>query len=270
MNQQHYPQQGFVGGYMPTMAPVYQLPTYDELHKDNLDEARLADKFRLLLNKEPSQDWIKFNKFVKVKDGAGKSKDLAYLPVDKLEYLLNRIFVRWRWVITDYHQSLNAVTVIGRLEYWHPVFNEWDYHTGIGSMGLQLEAGSIASDLHAIKFDAFQKATPAAASYAFKNACKKFGRLFGGDLNNYDVEEYQPIFDIAPDVLTQAQQSAGTNHVDKPQFTQPAPSQNVNNGAPGNHYAQDANGYWNHGPNGPVFTPYQQQQQSTQTNKIQF
>jgi hypothetical protein len=156
------------------------IPTLVELHMD--PEAAFAnDKFLMLLNQPPHEKWIK-------KHPTFKSK---YLPIDKVEYLLKRIFQKYRIEILREGLMLNAAYVVVRVHYLHPQSGEWSYHDGIGAKGFQLDSGSSASDLTAIKAEAVMIALPTAKSLAIKDACDHLGKLFGGDLNRKDTLRFK-------------------------------------------------------------------------------
>lgn len=237
----------------------YQLPTFAELHEEDLQQAYKVDRLRQLLNNAPSQHWIKKHPTLSV-----KGAKLEYMSADKYEFILNKIFTRWRWEITATASHFNAMVVTGRLHYYNPAVNEWEWMDGIGAMGVQTDAGFSAADLARIKFDAIAKAAPAASTYAFKNACKKLGKIFGGDLNNDNIEEYTPNFDAppvsqsmepAPLLSTDAahQLATGMYHaaMQIPQAQQPT-----------SHYRQDESGFHTNGPSGLIHTPYQQPQEA--------
>lgn len=156
---------------------VAKLPSLQELHLSPQDAFK-ADQFNLLLNQEPPKGWISQNKY------AGNSN---YLPIEKVEFLLTRIFQKWRVEVINYSQLFNAVSCHVRLHYLNPTTGEWSFHDGLGAVGIQTESGKPASDLSSIKQDSVMKALPAAKSYAMKDAADHLGKLFGRDLNRKDV-----------------------------------------------------------------------------------
>ena len=154
-----------------------KLPTLAELHHD-ITAADKNDKLNLLLNQDPPAKWVKRNPY------AGNT---AYLPIDKIELLLTRIFQHWKIEVLREGQMFNSVYVTVRLHYKNPLTNEWMYHDGTGAVGVQTDAGKSASDLGAIKQNAIMMALPAAKSYAVKDAAENIGRLFGSNLNRRDT-----------------------------------------------------------------------------------
>lgn len=88
-----------------------KLPTIQELY-ENTDLAIQHDDFNVLLSQNPPAKWVKTNKF------ANNSK---YLPIDKVEWLLRRIFKEFKIEITGQGQAFNGVWVSVRVHYKHPV-----------------------------------------------------------------------------------------------------------------------------------------------------
>lgn len=169
------------------------LPTLQDLNQD-LGAAFKNDAFNALVNSEVPAKWTKPHPFAKKdvyieKDGV-KTKTrvpIEYLPIDKVEYLMTRIFQIWNVEVKNVAQLFNSVSVTVRVHYRNPVTGEVQYHDGVGAVGVQTDAGASAADLSAIKQDAIMKALPAAKSYAIKDACEHIGKLFGRDLNRPDT-----------------------------------------------------------------------------------
>ena len=166
------------------MAEQRQLPKIQDLHND-LQEAFKTDQLNLLLNQPPKKEWVKDHPF---------AKNVKYLPIDKVEFMLTKIFGEWRVEILSEGQMFNSVYVKVRLHYKRPTDGEWSFHDGLGAVGVQTDKGASASDLNAIKQDAIMKALPAAESYAVKDAAEKLGVLFGKDLNRKETMAYEASF----------------------------------------------------------------------------
>lgn len=164
------------------------LVRFAELSGD-LSEAIKRDKVNELLNMPPKDIWVKKHPIIKVKGKDGKLTASLYIPVRILKLLLTAIFQRWRYEITSTTQIANSVCVIVRLFYRDPLTGEWSWQDGVGAVPLQTDAGSDATDISSLKSHAVQIAAPAAASYAFKNACENIGRIFGSDLNNTNATD---------------------------------------------------------------------------------
>lgn len=152
------------------------LPTLADLHHD-VQGAFKNDQLNLILNQPPHASWIKKHPMTKG----------DYIPIDKIEFLLKRIFGEYRIEVISFSGLFNSIAVHVRLHYKHPITGEWNYHDGVGAAPVQTDAGKSASDLAAIKNGAIQMALPAAESYAIKDAAEKFGTLFGSDLNRKDT-----------------------------------------------------------------------------------
>jgi len=163
---------------------VYQrkLPSLNDIYAD-VDGTTKNTALAVILNAEPPQNWIKIHPMTKFK----------YIPIERVEYLLTRIFGRWKVEVKESGILANSVQVIIRLHYIDPVTGEWDWQDGIGASPLQTNAGAGAIDFNQIKNAAVQMAAPAAESYAIKDAAEKMGKIFGKDLNRKDEINYQDL-----------------------------------------------------------------------------
>jgi hypothetical protein len=159
------------------IAKVNNLPTLQELHHAP-ELAFKHDQLNLLLNQPVPEKWIKKHPF---------AANVTYIPIEKVEFLLTRIFQQWKAEVISYSQLFNSVACHVRLHYLNPVDGKWSFQDGLGAVGIQTNAGAAASDLTAIKQDAVMKALPAAESYAIKDAAEKLGELFGKNLNRKEV-----------------------------------------------------------------------------------
>jgi hypothetical protein len=161
---------------------TYKAPTLAELTADP-EQAYRDDAFKAILMSEPPEQWIKVNKY---------ANNSRYLPIDKVELLLDRIYKKWRVEVKDQGHSFNGVWVSIRLHVFNPVSNEWDWNDGTGAEEIQVKAGSSPADLANINKGALSMAYPKAESEAIKDASHKFGRIFGRDLNRKDLEGFAP------------------------------------------------------------------------------
>lgn len=155
---------------LPVLSDLYAVANIDTLFKN--------DQFNLLMNQAPEPKWVKENPY------AGNSK---YIPIGILETLLQRVFKEFRIEVLREGTMFNAVYVTIRLHYLHPVSGEWGYHDGVGSAQIQTKSGASAADLSSIANNAVMMALPMAKSYAIKDACDHFGKLFGRDLNRKET-----------------------------------------------------------------------------------
>lgn len=169
------------------------LPKLKDLVKD-ADNYEKSDELNFLLNQPVPKKWIAKHPFVKkqIIDANGRKIKVPYeyLPIDKVEYLLRKIFKRYRIEITNQGTSFNGVFVAVRVHYLNPIYNDWDYHDGIGAIHLQVKSGSSPSDLANINNGALSMAYPLAKTLAIKDACDMFGELFGANLNRNETLAY--------------------------------------------------------------------------------
>jgi len=172
-----------------------QLPTLADIYAD-VEMTTRNTALSVLLNAEPQKHWIKKHPFVNVDkevNGVKTKVPLEYIPVERVEYLLTRIFGRWKLEVKESGIVANSIQVIVRLHYIDPVTGEWEWQDGIGASPLQTNSGAGATDFNQIKSAAVQMAAPAAESYAMKDAAEKLGKIFGKDLNRKDEINYQDL-----------------------------------------------------------------------------
>lgn len=163
--------------------------------RDELDYIYKYNKLIFLLNKQVPRKWIKEHPTVKI-EVMGRKQALKFLPIDKIRFLLNRIFgLGWKDEIIGVYQTFNSVVVSVRLHFCVPGTGVWFYHDGIGAVAAQTNKDAAASDLGAIKSDAIMKAAPSAASYALSNAAEKLGDLFGANINKPDSINWGGAYD---------------------------------------------------------------------------
>ncbi|MCZ2460378.1 MAG: hypothetical protein LC128_12235 [Chitinophagales bacterium] len=179
-----------------------QLPSLADLHKDP-QEAFKNDQLKTLLNQPPSESWLKVHPLTKSK----------YLPIDKVEYLLDVIFQKWRVEVLQVQVILNAIQVTVRLHYYDPVAGEWASHDGVGAKSVQVDSGARPSDLSSIKDSAVMQAVPTAKSEAIKDAADHIGKLFGRDLNRKDTVEFAGKYSGGAAATTTAQADAFLNNL---------------------------------------------------------
>lgn len=152
------------------------LPTIEDLSQDT-ELAFKNDQLNLLLNQEPPTSWVKEHPITKTK----------YIPIEKIEFLLTKIFGRFEVVVVEYKQLFQSVSVQVRLRVTNPIDGTFISNDGLGAAPIQTDAGASAADLSKIKSAAVMMALPAAESYAVKDAAEKLGKIFGKDLNRRDV-----------------------------------------------------------------------------------
>lgn len=237
-----------------------QLPSLQDLHHDP-QQAFKNDQLNLLLNQPPHASWLKQHPMAKAKNDQGQLVPALYLPVDKVEFLLTRIFQEWRIEIKSVTVAFQSIVVTVRLHLRNPLTGEWFYQDGAGASPVQTDSGKSAADLAAIKSAGVQMAVPAAESYAIKDAAEKLGTLFGKDLNRRDTIMFAGAYSQEPQQQPQQQQQQQP----QPQQQQYAPlpmgqfgawrDQQFPDARPatnGHAPAQNGNHYQ---PNAPQFNP---------------
>lgn len=139
--------------------------------------------YNAYLNRQPPKKWLREHPL---------ANNVYYLPIDKVEYLLRKIFKNFKIEVLRESTMFNAVYVAVRVHYFHPILQEWQYNDGVGSWDVQTDKGESVADLSKIKSMAVAKALPAAKSAAVKDACDHFGDLFGANINRRGTIQFEP------------------------------------------------------------------------------
>lgn len=176
---------------LPSIAEIYNSEDMPVLQKDSL--------FQVLINNDPKNEWIKFHPTIKKKVTSPNGKEeyvaLKYLPIERVEWLLTNICLKWRVEIKDSKLIGNSIVIVVRLHYYDHSSQEWLWQDGIGAAPLQTDKGAGAIEFDKIKSGAVQMGAPAAESFAVKDAAEKIGKLFGRDLNRDSVISYDSLAD---------------------------------------------------------------------------
>ena len=154
-----------------------KLPALKDLYDGDLELKQGQNELNILLNQHPKSDWIKEHPF---------AKGVKYIPIERVEFLLTRLFIKWRVEVKAIQTIANSVVVTIRLHYQNIENNEWSWQDGIGAAPIQTEKDSGAMNWDRVRTDSVMKAAPAAESYAVKDAAEKIGKIFGKDLNRKD------------------------------------------------------------------------------------
>lgn len=178
---------------LPSIAEIYADTDMAVIQKDSL--------FQVLVNQNPKPDWIKLHPIIKTQMPDGSYVPYQYIPIERQEWLLTNIFLRWRVEVKDVRLIANSVVVTIRLHYFNHTDNEWLWQDGVGAAPLQTDKGAGATEFDKIKSGAVQIGAPAAESYAFKDAAEKIGKLFGKDLNRKEIIGYETLADRYDKVL---------------------------------------------------------------------
>jgi hypothetical protein len=175
------------------MSTTHKIPTLAELHKDNPD-AFANDQLKTLLNMPVNQAWLKKHPLT----------NQPYLPIDKVDYLLDRIFGRWEVDIKSISKIENSVVAVITLKVWNPTRNDWDRHDGAGAMPIQVESQCPPYDMTKLKSNGVQLAVPAAVSYAKKDAADNLGTIFGRNVTRKDSLVFDPTFKEDPHIAKES------------------------------------------------------------------
>jgi hypothetical protein len=135
-----------------------------------------------VLNQHPPVSWLK------------KNNGIEYLPISKVRYMLTRLYVDWFQEIKSVMIVANSITVTVTLHYVDLIDSTWKRTDGIGAAPINTKSGKGAMEWDHVTHDSVQKAAPAAASYALKNAVKRLGRIFGAELKGEDID-YSTLID---------------------------------------------------------------------------
>lgn len=171
---------------MENLPATRKLPTLQEIIEevDNVDVRNRQTDLNILLNAEPPKAFLKDHPM---------AKGVKYMPIQRVEYLLTRIFGRWYVEVRQVQVIANSVVVTVRLFYQDVLSTEMLWQDGIGAAPIQTDKGAGAMDWNKTKNDAVMKAAPAAESYAVKDAAEKIGKLFGKDMNRADKILYDTL-----------------------------------------------------------------------------
>mgnify|MGYP000906792813 CR=1 FL=1 len=165
--------------------PVNYLPKLVGDINDLSDRIK-EDKFLRVVNQNPPTEFVKDHPLV---------KGVKYIPIDKIELMLTKVFQEWHIEILQVQQLLNSLAVTIRLHYTHPITGKQLFQDGVGAVQIQVDKGENASNLSAIKPDAIMKGLPSAKSFAIKDAAEHIGVVFGRNMNRKDTMAFIPTYD---------------------------------------------------------------------------
>lgn len=177
-----------------------KIPTLSDLILES-EESIKENHLMVLLNQEPPIAWLSKHPTVKTKDDKGNSVPTIYLPINRVEYLLSRIFGKWWVEIKSTSIMANSVCVTVRVYVINPVTGKEEWNDGVGASAIQTEKDAGAMDWNKAKSAGVQMALPSAESYAIKDACEKWGKLFGKDLNRKEAISYDSLLKSNDKVL---------------------------------------------------------------------
>jgi hypothetical protein len=166
------------------------LPTLKEIYDGDLELKAGQNKLNVLLNQPPKPEWIKDHPF---------ARGVKYIPIERIEFLLTRLFLKWRVEVKEIVTIANSCVVTVRLHYQNIEDNDWSWQDGIGAAPIQTDKDCGAMDWNRVRTDSVMKSAPAAESYAIKDAAEKIGKIFGKDLNRKDEIIYDSLIGTIPE-----------------------------------------------------------------------
>lgn len=146
---------------------------------EDIDKLKDQDVLNFLLDQEPPKTWLKKHPYIK--------RDHYFLPIDKVEWLLKRLFKTVRVEVLRENVMFNSIQVTVRIHYYNIATKEMDWTDGVGACEVQTDKGESPGNMAAIKTGAVSMALPVAKSYAIKDAAHLLGNIFGRNLNRKDV-----------------------------------------------------------------------------------
>jgi hypothetical protein len=161
---------------------IAKIPTLTELVSES-EETIKENNLMVLLNQDPPKTWV-------LKHPSTKGD---YLPINRVEYLLSRIFGKWWVEIRNTSTMANSVCVTVRVYVINPITKETEWNDGVGASPIQTDKGAGAMDWNSAKSAGVMMALPSAESYAIKDACEKWGKIFGKDLNRKESISYDSL-----------------------------------------------------------------------------
>ena len=162
---------------------IAKVPTLAELIEDN-DQSIKENALMVLLNQNPPDVWLKKHPTI---------NDHVYLPINRVEWLLSRIFTKWWVEVKNTQLMANSVIVTVRVYVQNPLSKLTEWNEGVGAAPIQTDKGKGAMDWNFAKAHGVQIAAPIAESFAIKDAAEKWGKVFGKDLNRKDVISYDSL-----------------------------------------------------------------------------
>ncbi len=159
-----------------------KIPTIADLVSESENDYK-ENALMVILNQPPPEQWLKPHPTAKTKDAQGNSVPARYLPIERVEYLLSRIFGKWWVEVRSVQVIANSVSVTVRLYVTNPLTKEVEWQDGVGASPIQTDSGKGAMDWNFAKSAGVQMALPSAKAYAIKDASECFGKLFGKDAN---------------------------------------------------------------------------------------
>lgn len=174
------------------MTQIIKIPSITELVSESEDSYK-ENALMVLLNQEPPKTWLIEHPML---------KGHMYLPIERVEYMLTRIFTKWWVEIKSTNLFANSIGVVVRVYVINPITGKEEWQEGAGASAIQTEKGSGAMDWNKAKSAGVQMALPIAESLAIKDAAEKWGKIFGKDLNRKTIISYDSLLKTKVDYET--------------------------------------------------------------------
>ena len=165
------------------METTLTIPTMKDLIADQESNIKM-NNLMVLLNQDPLDKWLVPHPMI---------RNYKYLPIERVEWLLSRIFTKWWVEITDSKIVANSAVVTVRLFVVNPLDGKQWHNDGIGCAPIQTDKDAGATDFDKVKSDGVMKAMPSAETYAIKDAADKFGKIFGKDVGRKQQIDYMSL-----------------------------------------------------------------------------
>src|SRR5699024_2607022 len=109
------------------------------------DKLQIQERNQLnaYLNINPPKEWLKTSPYV------GKGR-VPYLPIERIEWLLKRIFKQYKIEVIQIQQIFNGIVCTVRINYVDPITGDWLFHDGVGGAEIQTKKGASAADMSSI------------------------------------------------------------------------------------------------------------------------
>jgi hypothetical protein len=183
---------------LPAKQGKFPLPKLQDLYEQQ--EIELLSKFNdfnKLLNAPPKKEWLfphpTATKEIINAQGQKEKVPVEFIPIGIIEYLLTSLFIKWKPEILKSEVMANSIVLTVRVHVLNPISMEWEWADGIGAAPIRTNKGAAATDFSQVQSSAVQTGAPAAKSFAIKDACECFGKIFGKDLNRNIEMDYQPM-----------------------------------------------------------------------------
>jgi hypothetical protein len=74
----------------------FKLPALNDLINSDIIALDETNQLNILLNQTPPVKWLKTHPIATVKENDGTIRPYYYLPIERIEYLLTKLFFKWR------------------------------------------------------------------------------------------------------------------------------------------------------------------------------